>query len=161
MQATLIGTAATAEQEEIVASMLRGVSATEMLMIEASRMLVEYLCGTRASDELLVTALLGEAETSLQSIEGATISDVVLPQLDRAKIEGAMVALREARTRVVRAQRTDVATIAIDEPKIEEHEQMPLPATAVELDRILVKLCRELAQRNLRIGQLVQTIFAC
>jgi hypothetical protein len=151
MQARLTGKRASEPTDESLdATMIRDVSAAELLMVDASRMLVEYLCGTRASDELLVTALLGEAETSLLSIDGATISDVVLPHLDRAKVEGALAALREARSPLPPPHVIE----------IEEHEPAPTPKSTAALDRAIMKHCRELARRNLRIGRLAQKIFA-
>ena len=61
--------------------------APERIMVNALRMLVTYLSGHRASDEMLVTALLGEAETSLPSLEGFRVEQVQLPAIDAAKIE--------------------------------------------------------------------------
>ena len=56
-------------------------------MVNASRMLVEHLNGARAGDEALVTALLGEALTSLQFLGGFRIRGVVLPKLREEAID--------------------------------------------------------------------------
>jgi hypothetical protein len=142
-------------EEPLSVSSVHGVSAPELLMVSASRMLVEYLCGARASDEMVVTALLGEAETTLLSLEGLRVEGVELPQLDPDRIEAALKAVREARSR----RPTVTGTPCAPSVEVEAMDFGPLPQTAAALDRELVRRCRDLAERNLRIGRLAQMLF--
>src|SRR5687768_3125943 len=92
MQAKLTGREQPEAEDPIEVTSIRGVSVDEMLMVSASRMLVEYISGARPSDEMLISALLGEAETTLLSLAGARIEQVVLPELDPSAVEAGLEA---------------------------------------------------------------------
>lgn len=163
MQARLTGKKPKPEEEEPDVRSTRWVTRDELLMMSASRMLVGHLIGTRASDEMTITALLGEAETTLQSLGGCTVEGVTLPALSPERIEAGLAALRAAHARRSgspdRSEPSNVgpSPAPVLVPVVEDK---PLPAAPRELDREIVRIARQLAQRNLRMGRLAQRLLA-
>lgn len=162
MRAQVLGDRPEALDEELelelpkVASLHR-VTSIEVLMLRASRMLVGHLNGFPAGDETLMTALLGEAETTLQALGQATAIEAVhLPALDEASLEASLTALRAARRReALRGPKPRCALLPI---RVEALADRPLPSTPHALDREIVACSADLARRNLRIGRLAERL---
>ena len=138
------------------------VSETELLMLGASRMLVEYLVGARVGDEAFVDALLGEAQSTLEG-SGTELSEPARegnpaelsePAIDFAALE-ALSTLHAAKTPPPqRPMEPRFAPPIAHETVVDE----PLPTTLRGLDRQIVRCCRELARRNIEIGRLMRTV---
>ncbi len=74
----------------------RAVGAPERLMVEMSRMVVEHIEGRRIDDEVFLTALLGEAQSTLHELGARPIAGVVVPEVDAKAVR----ALDEMKHRV-------------------------------------------------------------
>jgi hypothetical protein len=124
----------------------------EIAMVAASRVLVEYINGARASDDALMTALLGEAETTLQSIaehRGAPLRSLDLQSLD------AVAASLQALPRTM--SRSESPSRPAPAAPVEDH---PLPSSLRGLDAEIVRCGQELARRDLEMARLLGTFFA-
>ena len=153
------------EEEEPEVRTARTVGVAELSMVNASRMLVEFLNGARAGDEALVTALLGEGLTTLQSLERFRIEDVVLPSVREELIEElrADLAALNARPRRSRAPadgadapsgpRPSPAALLVGVPAEE-----PIPEEPHALDRALRRCCAALAEIDLEVGRLARGV---
>ena len=150
------------EEDEPRVETTRTVGAAEILMINASRMLVEHLNGARAGDEALVTALLGEAQTSLQSLGGFRIRDVVLPELQEEAIDALRASLAELHGRPaappVPSDRTDAPRPPAPSLLASVPPELPIPEEPLALDREICGAARTLAERDLEMGRLARIV---
>lgn len=107
------------------------VSKEELLVVEASRRLIETLDGARPTDEHLLNALIGEGESALLDLAGRRIARLRVPELDPDRLEALRENLRRLRAR--REARAE-AKIPIVTAIAFELEETPLPTTPRELD---------------------------
>lgn len=154
MQAKLTGATAPEQEEEDVRS-VRWVSRDELLMVSASRMLVGHLSGTRCTDEMLMTALLGEAETTLQSLGSRRVEGVTLAPVPAKKIDAGLAALRS-----IHATVDSPVQVPTPAPPVLAalFAEQAIPTTPKALDREIVGCARTLAQRNLEMGRLAHKL---
>ena len=151
------------DEEEPQVQTARTVGAAELLMVSASRMLVEFLNGARAGDEALVTALLGEGLTTLQSLDGFRIEDVVLPPIREEVVEKLRADLAELTRRPRRCSRA-----ASDPPHTQEPvpaallvavpPEEPIPEAPHAIDREIRRCCVALAEADLELGRLARSV---
>lgn len=137
------------EEEENVRT-TRTVAAHEILMLESSRMLVEYINGARAGDEALMTALLGEAKGSLQSLVDLRIGIDLPPSDERA--------LDDFRKRLAACEPPDVSPSDLPPVVVEVAEDPPLPKTLRGLDAEIRACGLKLTSAHIRMGRLAQHV---
>lgn len=134
---------------------------SELAMLAASRVLVEYLNGARPNDDDFVTALLGEGETSLQLLierSGKSYaSDRERHPFPAASLAAIAASIQAAKAEAKRRSPLREAPHA-PAPLIEALEDRPLPKTLRALDAELVRCSRELAQRDLAIARLTREL---
>ena len=145
----------------------RWVSSAELAMLHTSRLLVSYLTSAHASDEVLLTALLGEAESNIASMRE---TPKPAPALSHAspeqRFEAATVALNQlleserARQSAARCPSASIATA----PKFlglrESHSTIvPIEATSVPsdpaaLDAVIRQIAAQLRRQQLELADL-------
>jgi hypothetical protein len=131
----------------------RWVSETEIVMLVGTRKLVESVLHRRVSDETFVDALLGEGQTSLQTLREGS-GGAAPPEIGPEQIEAAVskIPAPKARAKTI-VEPKPVAPVRLEIPK-----ERPIPPTLRGLDREIRRSARELARRNLQIGRLARMI---
>lgn len=145
----------------------RWVTRGELAMLHTSRMLVSYLSNQHASDELLMTALLGEAESSLatfrERLERSPSPEPVESagrRIERAKealLRWAELtpALQPDPDEAMAARRPEAAAQSAPLPKpLTPLEPSVLPSPPASLDRAITQLAAERARRDLELAEL-------
>ena len=134
------------DNDEVTAS--RSVGVPERLMVEMSRMAVDHVEGRRVSDEVFLSALLGEAQATLLGIGARPIVAVVVPDVN-------------PESQNTLAPDSPCATVVSgSSPAPKTMDDPPLPRDVDTLDRQIRRCGRMLAERDLRLGRLVRTMFA-
>ncbi len=154
--------------DESFARPTRWLSVNELRMLALSRLLVDYLSGGSASDEMLMTALLGEAETSLQSLVGWEAPAGEQAGAEPRALEARLALAREAFRRLVEPAGSRAASVAEDSARtsrctseplaVPVVPEAPLPSGALALDRAIAESCRRLAERAVRMGELARRV---
>lgn len=182
MQAELTGRAGTSPAEAPDSERVqptRWLRAHELQMLALSRMLVDHLAGRAASDELLLTALLGEAETSLQSIlerderepstsappaERRRRAEQALAEVMASAFASAVAPSSEAQRRGRSSPEDEDAAPPVPHPlmtpALEHLPAAPIPQTLGGLDRAIVVAARSLARHRLELARLARRAVA-
>lgn len=121
----------------------RSVGAGERLLFETTRMGITFLNGMSPGDEATLTAMLGEAETSLYALIEAS-ADICVPEVPPSPESWKAPDETEAPN--------------AREPLLPVGEDAPIPTHPNAIDRRLRKLVRALAERDLEIGRLAQRL---
>lgn len=131
------------------------VGAPERMMVEMSRMAVEHIEGRRVGNEAFLTALLGEALSTLHVIGES--SDRMNAEIEAPDVNPdcaqALGAGRSA-SPPPPAPAPDAPPIA--PVPVDLAPDLPLPGDALGLDTEIRKCVRDLAERDLRIGELAR-----
>ncbi len=145
------------QEEDETVHCTREVGRDEVLLVESARILVEYLNGTRPTDEDFLVALLGEAESTLLSLGPNRLRPIVPPVVDEATLERYRAHVRELREqRESKADTRISAAAALPCSTAVVHP--PIPTSPVDIDRELRRLCAELAARDLEMGHLARRL---
>lgn len=145
----------------------RWVTRGDLAMLHTSRMLVSYLSNQHASDELLMTALLGEGESSLatfrERLGRSPSAEPVEPAGHRLKLaKEALLRWTELTSALQTGPDEDMGTCRAEGAAVPPPLPEPLtplgpsvlPSQPAALDRAITRLAGERARRDLELAEL-------
>ncbi len=161
--------ASTAEPER--RSRRRWVTPAELAMLHTSRLLVSYLTSAHASDEALLTALLGEAESNLASMrEASTSAPANCHASPEERFEAATAALNQlleseqARRSAARNENhaasanPELSVRPVNATTITPLEATSVPSDPAALDAAIRKLAAQFRGQQLDLADLAHEV---
>jgi hypothetical protein len=151
------------DEDEPERTTSRTVGRTELQIVEATRMLMELFDGHAPSDEAFVDALLGEAQSSLATLNGRRVLGLQSGPPDDALKEHLRRAA-EWRRKLRREQEARAEARVLERCKegceLDDEDDSPLPSTPRGLDAEIVRMGQRLAARDLELGEMADDFFA-
>ncbi len=149
----------------------RWVTPAELAMLHTSRLLVSYLTSAHVSDEALLTALLGEAESNLASMrEASTSAPALCHASPEERFEAATAALNQlleseqARSGAARSRGLEASsnsgrvTAPARATTITPLEAASVPSDPVALDAAIRQLAAQLRRQQLELADLANEV---